>query len=241
VTITHHRIVPVFDQGNLGSCTGNASVGTLGTSPLFAALPSSYPTLDESLAVEIYSEATKLDPFEGSYPPEDTGSDGLSVAKALKARGLIAGYLHATDLVSMQNALQQTPVIVGVNWYSGFDNPDSSGRVTVSGSIRGGHEFEVIGMNVVDQTFTAVNSWGTGWGKGGMFNFSFSDMERLLHEDGDCTQLLPLTAPTPVPSSDSALSAWWTASKDWSGARHTGSNKRAAEAARALAKAKGLS
>lgn len=241
-SVQHERMVPVFDQGDLGSCTGNASVGALGTAPLFSALPLSHPVLDESFAVKIYGEATSLDPFPGSYPPEDTGSDGLSAAKALKARGLISGYLHATDLPSMQAALQDTPVIVGVNWYSGFDRPDRNGHVSVSGVIRGGHEFEIVGMDVTAQTFTAVNSWGPGWGVNGTFNFSFSDMARLLSENGDCTQLLPLTAPvpTPTPATDEDIAAWWSASRDWANASHVGSNKTAARAALALARAKGL-
>lgn len=196
----HERMVPVFDQGDLGSCTGNAAVGALGTKPLIDALPSGHAVLDETLAVKVYSEATKIDPFDGEYPPTDTGSDGLSVAKVCKTLGLVSGYLHATTLEAMQNALQDTPVIVGVNWYSGFDSPDSNGVVTVKGSIRGGHEFEVVGVDMEKGLFHAINSWGTGWGKNGHFWFPFESMTRLLSEDGDCTQLLPLTVPVPEPT-----------------------------------------
>lgn len=227
-----------------GNCTGNASVGALGTAPLYAALPAAHLTLNEDLAVQVYGDATRLDSFDGSYPPDDTGSDGLSAAKALKAHGLIAGYLHATDLTTMQAALQDTPVIVGVNWYAGFDRPDAGGHVKISGAIRGGHEFEVIGMDVVAQTFTAVNSWGPGWGVNGRFTFSFADMTRLLKEDGDCTQLLPLTAPVPTPTppapGDADVTAWWVATKSWANSSHVGTNKTAARAALTLAKAKGL-
>jgi C1A family cysteine protease len=196
----HERVTPVLDQGSLGSCTGNASCGALGTKPIYDALPSGHPALDESLAVNIYSEATKIDPYDGTYPPTDTGSDGLSVAKVCTTMGFISGYLHATSLEAMQNALQDTPVIVGVNWYEGFDNPDSNGVVTVSGKVRGGHEFEVIGIDMEKSLFHAVNSWGTGWGVNGHFYFSFDSMTRLLSEDGDCTQLLPLTVPAPTPT-----------------------------------------
>ncbi len=196
----HDRAIPVFDQGDLGSCTGNAAVGAVGTKPLYDALAAGHPTLDEDLAVKVYSAATGLDPFDGQYPPTDTGSDGLSAAKACKNLGLISGYLHATSLEAMQNALQDTPVIVGVNWYSGFDDPDSNGVVSVKGSIRGGHEFEVVGVDIESKLFHAVNSWGPGWGKDGHFYFSFDSMSRLLSEDGDCTQLLPLSVPTPEPT-----------------------------------------
>lgn len=199
-SVEHERVTPVLDQGDLGSCTGNASVGALGTKPLYDALPAGHADLNEDLAVQVYSAATKLDPFPGDYPPDDTGSDGLSAAKACKNLGLISGYLHATSLDAMQNALQDTPVIVGVNWYEGFDEPDNDGVVSVSGRVRGGHEFEVVGLDVENKLFHAVNSWGTGWGKNGHFWFSFDSMTRLLSEDGDCTQLLPLTVPSPTPA-----------------------------------------
>jgi hypothetical protein len=240
-SVRHERQVPVFDQGNLGSCTGNASVGALGTAPLFAALPATHPVLDESLAVKVYGEATALDDYPGTYPPDDTGSDGLSVAKALKARGLISGYLHATSLTAMQAALQDTPVIVGTNWLSGMDNPDSAGLVRATGQVRGGHEYEVIGMDLATQRFECVNSWGEGWGVQGHFFISFGDMTKLLAQNGDCTQLLPLTVTPPIPTPvDADVAAWWSASKAWAASRHVGSNATAARAAQTLAKAKGL-
>ena len=184
VSVTHERRVPVFDQGDLGSCTGNAAVGAVGTAPLFDGLPGTHPNLDEPLAVKVYSAATVLDDAPGTYPPTDTGSDGLSAAKACKNLGLISGYLHATDVTTMQTALQDTPVIVGVNWYEGFDNPDHNGLVSISGQVRGGHEFEVVGLDLEKKLFLAVNSWGTGWGVNGHFSFSFDTMAQLLSRAG---------------------------------------------------------
>jgi hypothetical protein len=216
MSVEHQRRSPILDQGALGSCTGNAAAGALGTDPLYNTLPAGHPPLDEDFAVRVYSAATKIDPWPGDYPPDDTGSDGLSAAKACKALGLIPGYLHATSLDGMQAALQDTPVIVGVSWYEAFDEPDGDGHVHVGGDVRGGHEFEVVGMDVDLRLFHAINSWGTGWGRGGHFWFGWDDMDRLLHEDGDCTQLLPLTAPTPTPTPpDAADRALDAALKPW--------------------------
>jgi hypothetical protein len=192
-SVTHERVIPVLDQGDLGSCTGNAATGALGTQPLYDALPADDRSdLDEGFAVLVYERATDIDPFPGSYPPDDTGSDGLSVAKVLKAYGLISRYRHATSLRAMQTALQTTPVIVGVHWYTGFDTPDGDGVVKLGGELRGGHEFEVIGVDFERKRFEAVNSWGDGWGVAGHFFITFDDMRHLLSERGDCTQLLPL-------------------------------------------------
>jgi hypothetical protein len=242
VSVTHEREVPVFDQGNLGSCTGNAAVGAVGTAPLYETLDKNHPDLDEPLAVNVYSAATVLDDYPGTYPPTDTGSDGLSVAKACKNMGLISGYLHATNVAAMQAALQDTPVIVGVNWYEGFDNPDSNGLVKISGDVRGGHEFEVLGLDLDSKTFLAVNSWGTSYGVNGRFSFSFDTMDQLFSEEGDCTQLLPLTVPSPTPSpTDPDLAEWWADTKEWAANPHQFHNSTiAAGAATKLATKKGL-
>jgi hypothetical protein len=93
-------------------------------------------------------------------------------------------------------------VITGVNWYDSFDSPDASGHVVISAGaqVRGGHEFEIVGVDVQAKTLRAVNSWGDGWGDAGCFTFEYGDYERLLSEDGDATQFTPITSPAPTPT-----------------------------------------
>lgn len=196
-TIQHvrHRRFGVLDQGNLGSCTGNAITGVLNTLP-FHVKATRLKTEDD--AVRLYSKATHLDPYPGAYPPDDTGSSGLAACKAARNEGLISGYRHAFSVEAAVTALMAGPVITGVNWYEGFDNPDDQGRVEIAGQIRGGHEFEIIGLDPalsgwLDGWVVAVNSWGTGWGRNGRFRFTVMDWATLLDQDGD------VTAPTPLP------------------------------------------
>jgi hypothetical protein len=201
------RRIPLLDQGSVGSCVGNGVVGVLGTEPYYSTLRDLIAaglTLDEALAVIVYSLATTLDPYTGQYTAptwEDTGSDGLSGAKAAQQLGYINGYLHCLSLDAVITALQDGPVVTGVNWYTSFDHPDGGGVVSLlnAGSIRGGHEFEVYKVDMEARMFGAYNSWGPSWGSMGRFFFSFADYERLLSEDGDATAFVPLTAPTPVP------------------------------------------
>lgn len=197
VSKTWDRHTPILDQGDVGSCTGNAATGALGCDPFEAALIST--SLDEPFALELYHEATGLDSDPGTYPPDDTGSTGLAVAKACQKDGLISGYTHAMSLQATLAALMAGPVIVGVNWYDGFDNPDADGLVSISGSVRGGHEFVVRGVDVDAKLVHADNSWGASWGKDGSFSFSFGDMKRLLSEEGDAVLFAPISTPAPTP------------------------------------------
>jgi hypothetical protein len=186
-----HRHYGVLDQGGLGSCTGNAAAGALNTVPLHR---KGGRVWDEDEAVAVYERATVLDTFPGEYPPDDTGSSGLAAAKACAWLGLISGYRHAFGITDALAALMAGPVITGVNWYEAFDQPDTAGRVSVGGQVRGGHEFVVIGYEPGrdgEGTVLAVNSWGRGWGRNGRFTFSTAMWAQLLAEDGDATILLP--------------------------------------------------
>ncbi|MFI0914236.1 hypothetical protein [Streptomyces abikoensis] len=223
-TVEHTIRIPVLDQGALGSCTGNAAESLLGSDPLYDAIPAAMaarPTgdadVDERQAVALYAAATHLDGIHGQYPPTDTGSTGLAVARAAQKAGLISGYQHALNLDATLRALTATPVIVGVNWYEGFDTPDNTGLVRISGSVRGGHEFLLYGIDATARTVLARNSWGTGWGAAGCFSFSFDDLGRLLDEQGDATVFVPLTspAPAPVPTPASVDQALAVAARAW--------------------------
>lgn len=209
VSVRHERFIPVLNQGSLGSCTGNAAEGAIGSGDLYPALPANLPArptgdadVDENQAVALYSAATSLDSYAGEYPPDDTGSDGLSVAKAALAAGLISGYTHATSLDAALTALAQRPVIAGINWYSSFDEPDRSGRIAIKRGayVRGGHEICLDELDVERRLIGFTNSWGSSWGLEGRAFISWDDFERLLSEDGDVTAFVPLSEPAPQPT-----------------------------------------
>jgi hypothetical protein len=199
VTRNWARRIPVLDQGDVGSCTGNATVHALGCDPDYPTLAAKLAAglkLDELEAQRIYSAAETID-GDGPYPPNDNGSSGLSVAKAAKNAGLISGYTHATSVSQMNAALQRGPVIIGINWYDSFDAPNPhSGLVTISQNavIRGGHEVCVRWIDVKDRLYVATNSWSDQWGIRGEFEFSWDTMARLFGEQGDCTQFVPAAA-----------------------------------------------
>lgn len=231
----HARHIPILDQGNVGSCTGNEQVGALGTSPVFEALPAGHQPLDQTEALYIYSHAETID-GDGPYPPNDNGSSGPSAAQVAKNLGLISGYLHCFSLADVLDALETGPVGIGSNWYDSMDRPDRSGLVSVSpgASIRGGHEYLCRGKDVAKQLVYLDNSWGEGWGAAGSFTYSFDTLERLLAEQGDATVSLPLTVPVPPPVPPVANAddvAFAKVLHPWVQLHHIGGNGKAAKAA----------
>lgn len=183
VSRTHRHWGPVLDQGDLGSCTGNALTQARNTTPLRAGRP----LLTEADAVTVYGRATALDAFPGTYPPEDTGSSGLAVCKAGAQLGWIRTYRHAFGLDAALAALVLAPVLIGINFYDGMFDPDPAGFIAPSGGLAGGHEMVLTRIYVPGRWVLGFNSWGPAWGDLGRFRMTFAVLGRLLAEDGDCT------------------------------------------------------
>lgn len=198
--VEHERYIPILDQGQVGSCTGNAGIGSLSTAP-FQNLNNTVYTRDEGGALALYSDAEMID-GDGPYPPNDNGSSGLSIAKDLLAKGLISGFQHTFTLQDALKALNQYTLLIGSNWYEGMFYPDANGQVhvDVTQQIAGGHEYLVRKNNTEDGLVGADNSWGEEWGIQGSFTMSWADLETLLAQGGDVIVLFPptITPPTPV-------------------------------------------
>lgn len=200
-SVRHEVRIPIMDQGQLGSCTGHAGTNTLASDAFWAVGQPLLAGIDpHEYAVELYSDATLLDPWPGQYKPDDTGSDGLSIAKVLHARGLISGYQHATSLAAALTALAERVVMVGTSWLEEMYGTTPEGHMMVGGTPVGGHEYVLDELDVERQRVWMRNSWGEDWGLQGRAWMSWDELGKLLADDGDCTILVPRTEPAPQPT-----------------------------------------
>ena len=166
------------NQGNTPQCVGYAWSHWLNDGPVYHKGPK--PKVAPSI---IYENAQKLDIWPGE------NYDGTSVrggAKYLQNQRLVSRYYWAFDLNTLINTvLNIGPVVVGTNWYFGMFFPNQSGLIRATGPLAGGHAYVINGVALNSQMFRIKNSWGKGWGQAGHAYISFSDMDRLIREQGE--------------------------------------------------------
>jgi hypothetical protein len=181
-----HR-APILDQFYTSSCTGFALANCLNTTRFVQSRPARR-YLRHDNAIRLYSLATQLDQFPGTYEPDDTGSSGLAVAKAGKQLGYLSGYQHAFGFDHFLASIALQPVIVGTPWYDGMFTPDDAGGyLRPTGQMVGGHQYLILGANLRSRYVTILNSWGPGWGVNGRARIGFADFAALLADQGDVT------------------------------------------------------
>lgn len=195
---------PVLNQGDLGGCVGWTGADILNTDifiPLRRA-KNNAKTYTDKEALRFYELATSKDDISGSYPPNDTGSSGLGLAKALQSLGLIDRYSHCFTWSQFLAAIQTQPVALGTLWTNTMSQPDRYGVVRVGSlsedNIAGGHEYMCRGISFTKSMVLCRNHWGPTWspkksgGKlPGEFWLPFSDLQELLSSknQGDVTVL----------------------------------------------------
>lgn len=190
------------DVDALGSCSGNA--GTAVASILLTKEQAATAGLNvddavaaEKWAIGLYADATTADQWhDARWPADDCGSSGLGVAKALRERGLIDQYGHATTAEELCMLLQTGPVLAGMPWYQAWFQPVGASALLddipdwQSSPVAGGHEVAITALEkittdeagaiVYGQTILRVrNSWGPGWGDAGCFRMSLAVYQAL--------------------------------------------------------------
>lgn len=179
-----NRIVRIYDpvpnpKQLIGLCTGAGECMMLNS----AGNRVKRRVLDMPDAERIYSLATTLDPWPGSWPPEDTGSSGLAAAKAAQTLGLAGEYrwiFGGADEV-VQNVIEGRVISVGTWWYASMFNPDVYGRIIPTGKWAGGHQYVIRGYDA-QRDWVMLRCW---WGSFRDAWMPRSALNDLLLDDGD--------------------------------------------------------
>jgi hypothetical protein len=162
-----------------GECTGVASVIAFNA----AGNRKRGVVLGMDDAHRIYSGATTLDPWDGSWPPTDTGSSGLAAAKSAQAQGYGGAYhwiMSGIDGV-VQAIIDGAVVSIGTRWDNNMFDPDSDGRVHLGGPVVGGHQWVARGYDA-ERDWLKCRCW---WGGFRDFYLARTDAGELLADAGD--------------------------------------------------------
>lgn len=137
-------------------------------------------------AVNMYTITTSIDTFDGSYPPDDTGSSGLAAAKASVQMGIGKDYVWYFSVEEVLQGLQRHPISFGGVWhYDMFQATRDNPVVKPTGSIAGGHQWVLSGYNAKDDLIAGECWWGPDFGISGRFYIATDDFRTLMENDGD--------------------------------------------------------
>ena len=193
---------PVYDQGNLGSCTANAIAGALE----YLQIKKGDTKYFMASRLFIYYEERVLEGTVNS----DSGamiSDGMKVVNKIGAppasdwayviskfktkpptKAYTDGLKYTTkvymivkqDLTSMKTCLSNgDPIVIGFTVYDSFES-DSVAKTGIvpmpakTESVLGGHAVLIAGYDDATQRFLVRNSWGTNWGMTGYFTIPYA-------------------------------------------------------------------
>jgi len=200
----------VEDQGNLGSCTGNALAGAIE----FLERKDNVQFMDASRLFIYYNERA----LEGTVK-SDAGAMIRDGIKTLKNQGVclektwpyviskfavkpsaacykealkrqITSYHRILTLDEMQACIADGfPFVFGFTVYESFESQDvaRTGVVQMPQPTErslGGHAVLAVGYDDVQKRFIVRNSWGTGWGQKGYFTIPYNYLaNRNLADD----------------------------------------------------------
>lgn len=194
------KLPPCYDQGDLGTCTANATAGAIQFLQAIQGEPLVMPS-----RLFIYWNSEALEGTQGT----DSGAELRDVIKAVNAQGycpesewnyidnrlsfepdakcyadaakdLLLQYqsVDNTNLNALLQAIAIGPVLGGFSVYESFESDAvaKSGIAPMPGpdeGMVGGHAILVVGYDTAAKVFICRNSWGPAWGQGGYFQIPF--------------------------------------------------------------------
>lgn len=191
----HRRYGTCVNQGGIGMCVIGATAHIFNCHPFRANFAArKIPCYTTAWLEPRYELVTRADPYQGEYPPTDTGTDAVSSLKVAQGRSEIVGYEWAFGSQHGLSSLVQAPLMQGTEWTDRMFTPDSDGRVHYQGEAAvGGHETVVLGYEVrskltrdndrvwcLNDWGTLARPWGSGSGVGNYFYLTFKEWTDLI-------------------------------------------------------------
>lgn len=197
------RILPLkrawrefYDQGREGACVGFSS------SQMMTIL-----NRRRYDARWLWDRSKEIDEWEDTNPGDDNGTSVRAAMDILRNRGHSRWYRGATRPEDVKHGITENrwattvdeirtciargvPVVMGTNWYSGFDVPVQKGRDWWIGTgadlgrVRGGHAYMLNAASDKRQAFRTPNSWGLSWPQCWI---PYEVVQRLINEWGEAT------------------------------------------------------
>ena len=196
-SVLHTDHAPIANQGDTGACTGFTGLDLINTARFSAVrrrVNGDLGYLHNEIGFSFYHQNTVADEWPETWPPTDTGSSVLAMAKVLKKLGYLSQYAWADSFDSMLQALSKGPVMLGTLWTTGMSDPDSSGLIRPTGDLAGGHAYIARGKDYLHRRIRCRNHWTKNWGVRGEFYVGFDDIKWLLapEQQGEC--VVPVSA-----------------------------------------------
>jgi hypothetical protein len=192
---------PVYDQGQLGSCTGNAIAAALEFELIKQSSPDFTParlfiyynervienTVDTDSGAQI-RDGIKTVNNQGVCPEtmwpyvvSEFAQKPFSTCYTDALTHTVTSYQRVDqDIDQMKGCIAQGyPIVVGFTVYPEFESPDvaQTGIVNLPGageSPVGGHAVLVVGYDDSQNRFIVRNSWGPAWGMAGYFTMPYA-------------------------------------------------------------------
>lgn len=175
---------PTLDQEDTSHCVGFAGAQWGNTLPIS-------DVFSNQAGHDIYYECKLID----GEPLQENGSDGRSLAKALRARGRLSTYAFAQTLDEViEWVTTKGPLMMGSYWTDSMFAPARDGTLTIVGDPVGGHEYVCNGFDSQTKRFEFINSWGAEWGINGHFFVARTEYEKLWFNGGDALAAVELPA-----------------------------------------------
>ena len=195
----------VYDQGQLGSCTGNAIAGAIQFEEMKQALPNKTTpsrlfiyynerviegTVSQDSGAQIRdgmkTVATQGACYETTWPYiiQQFATKPPPACYVEAAKHLVKQYMRlGQNLAQMKGCLASGfPFVFGFTVYDSFESQAvaTTGIVPMPGpteSALGGHAVMAVGYNDATQRFIVRNSWGPKWGQKGYFEIPYSYLQ----------------------------------------------------------------